>query len=58
MKKGEKMRNQTVFQFVVNFDKEIMKDLVLKARYMGLADYEKLNGQGIVRSLMQTLLLK
>jgi hypothetical protein len=51
VKKGDKIRNQTVFQFVANFDKEIMKNLVLKARYMGIADYEKLNGQGIVHRL-------
>jgi hypothetical protein len=51
VKKGDKMRNQIVFQFVANFDKEIMKNLVLKARYMGIADYEKLNGQGIVHRL-------
>jgi hypothetical protein len=51
VKRGDNMRNQMVFQFVANFDKEIMKNLVLKARYMGLADYEKINGQGIVHRL-------
>lgn len=45
VKRGDKMRNQAVFQFVGNFDKEIMKNVNLRARYMGLIDYEKLDPQ-------------
>jgi hypothetical protein len=48
VKKGDKIRNQVVFQFVASYDKEILKNIILKARYMAILDYEKLNGQGIV----------
>lgn len=58
VKKGETWRNQMVFQFVANFDKEIMKNIVLKARYMGLADYEKLDGQGLVHRVDANLTAK
>ncbi len=58
VKKGENIRNQVVFQFVANFDKEIMKNIVLKARYMGLADYAKLSGQGLVHRLDANLTAK
>lgn len=58
MKRGENMRNQIVFQFVANFDKEIAKNMFLKARYMAVADYAKLNGQGIVHRLDANLTAK
>lgn len=43
--RGDNMRSQVIFQLVANFDKEIMKNVVLKARYMGLIDYNRLNSQ-------------
>jgi len=49
--KGQVMRNQIVFQFVMEMNKEIMKNVTLKARYLGIADYQKLNGQGFVHRL-------
>lgn len=55
---GDKMRNQIVFQLVANFDKEIMTNVRLKARYMALADYEKLNGQGIVHRVDASVVMK
>jgi hypothetical protein len=58
VKRGENMRNQIVFQFVANFDKEIAKNMFLKARYMAVADYAKLNGQGIVHRLDANLTAK
>lgn len=58
VKRGENIRNQVVFQFVANFDKEIMKNIFLKARYMAVADYAKLNGQGIVHRLDANLTAK
>jgi hypothetical protein len=58
VKRGENIRNQAVFQFVANFDKEIMKNVTLKARYLALADYEKLNNQGIVQRLDASLVAK
>jgi hypothetical protein len=58
VEKGAKMRNQVAFQFVANFDKEIMKNIFLKARYMNLFDYQNLNGQGIVTRLDATLTAK
>jgi hypothetical protein len=39
--KGETWRNQIVFQFVADFDKEIMKNVNLKARYLMIADYKE-----------------
>lgn len=58
VKRGEKMRNQVVFQFVANFDKEILKNMFLKARYMAVVDYAKINGQGIVHRLDANLTAK
>ncbi|MBP9688860.1 MAG: DUF3078 domain-containing protein [Bacteroidia bacterium] len=51
VKRGDNMRNQVVFQMVLNFDKEIMKNVTLKSRYMGLLDYERLEPQYIVSRL-------
>jgi hypothetical protein len=48
VQRGEKVRNQFVGQLVVNFDKEIMKNLFLKLRYQGVIDYERINHTGIV----------
>ncbi len=58
VKKGEVMRNQIVFQFVANYDKEIMKNMFLKARYMAIADYRNLTGTGIVSRLDASLTAK
>jgi hypothetical protein len=58
VKRGENMRNQTVFQFVANFDKEIMTNVVLKARYLALLDYQNINGQGTVHRLDANLTAK
>lgn len=41
VRKGEIWRNQVVFQFVADFDKEVIKNISLKARYLLLADYAK-----------------
>lgn len=40
---GKKFRNELAFQVVANFDKDIMKNLNLKSRYLLFASYEKLN---------------
>lgn len=48
VERGQKIRTQMVGQLVVNFDKEIMKNLFLKMRYQGVMDYERINHQGIV----------
>lgn len=58
VERGENMRNQVVFQFVANFDKEIMKNIFLKARYMNLFDYGNLTSQGIVTRFDATLTAK
>lgn len=58
VKRGENIRNQIVFQFVANFDKEIMKNIFFKARYLAVADYARLNGQGIVHRLDANLTAK
>lgn len=51
VKRGENMRNQIVFQTVLNFDKEVMKNVNIKARYMGLLDYDRLAATYIVSRL-------
>jgi hypothetical protein len=56
--RGENMRNQVVFQFVANFDKEILKNVVLKARYMGLLDYARFDSKYIVSRLDASLTAK
>lgn len=58
VKRGDNMRNQVVFQLVMNYDKEIMKNVNLKARYMGLLDYDRLNPQYIVSRLDVSLTAK
>lgn len=58
VKRGDNMRNQVVFQLVMNYDKEIMKNVNLKARYMGLLDYDRLNPQYIVSRLDLSLTAK
>lgn len=58
VKRGDKIRNQVVFQFVASYDKEILKNINLKARYMAILDYEKLNGQGIVHRFDANLTAK
>jgi hypothetical protein len=58
VERGQNMRNQIVFQFVANFDKEIMKNMFLKARYLAIADYENLTGTGIVSRLDASLTAK
>lgn len=39
---GKKVRNEVAFQFIANFDKNIAKNISLKARYMAFANYETL----------------
>lgn len=56
--RGQNMRNQIVFQLVAEVNKEIMKNVTLKARYQGIADYQKLNGQGFVHRLDVNILAK
>ena len=58
VKRGDNMRNQVVFQMVANFDKEILKNIVLKARYMGLLDYGKLEAKHIVSRVDASLTAK
>ncbi len=58
VKRGDNMRNQVVFQMVLNFDKEIMKNVTLKSRYMGLLDYERLDSKYIVSRLDVSLTAK
>lgn len=48
VKRGDNIRDQIVFQLVANFDKEIMKNVTLKARYMGLLDYNRLDSKYVV----------
>ncbi len=56
--KGQNIRNQFVFQFVAEFNKEVMKNITVKARYAGIADYQKLNSQGFVHRLDLNILAK
>lgn len=58
VKRGEVFRNQVVFQMVANFDKEIMKNVTLKARYQGLLDYDRLRGQYIISRLDASIIAK
>lgn len=58
VKRGDNMRNQVVFQFVGNFDKEILKNIVLKARYLGLLDYAKIDSKYIVSRVDASLTAK
>jgi hypothetical protein len=58
VERGANIRTQAVFQFVGNFDKEIMKNVVLKARYQALLDYGNLTSQGIVHRLDASLVAK
>jgi hypothetical protein len=58
VEKGKNIRNQIVFQMVINFDKEIMKNVNLKTRYMALMDYEKLNFMNMVSRLDASLVAK
>ena len=58
VKRGEVFRNQVVFQMVANFDKEIMKNVTLKARYQGLLDYDRLRGQYVISRLDASIIAK
>lgn len=58
VKKGDKVRNQVVFQFVASYDREILKNIILKARYLAILDYTKLNRQGIVHRFDANLTAK
>ncbi|MBC7381538.1 MAG: DUF3078 domain-containing protein [Bacteroidia bacterium] len=40
-KAGDKLRNQVVFQYIISFDKEIVKNVTLKWRYTVNFDYYK-----------------
>jgi hypothetical protein len=56
--KGKYVRNQVVFQLVAEVNKEIMKNVTLKARYMGVADYTNVNKSGIVHRLDLNIIAK
>lgn len=58
VKRGDNLRNQVVFQLVASFDKEILKNIVLKARYMGLLDYDRIDSKYIVSRLDVSLTAK
>jgi hypothetical protein len=51
VKRGQNIRNQVIFQTVLTFDKEVMKNVNLKARYMGLLDYDRLDTKYVVSRL-------
>jgi hypothetical protein len=50
---GQYVRTQAVFQLLATFDKDVAKNLNLKARYVSTLDYAKLNliSQGLVHRL-------
>jgi Protein of unknown function (DUF3078) len=56
--KGQNVRYQAVFQFVANFEKEVVKNITIKARYLGIADYQKLNSEGFVHRLDFNIIAK
>lgn len=56
--KGAYYRNQYALQIVGSFDKEIMKNITLKARYMLVVDYMKMNHQGIINRLDASIVAK
>lgn len=58
VKRGDNWRNQVIFQIVLNYDKEIMKNVVLKWRYMGLLDYQKIDSKYIVSRLDASITAK
>lgn len=39
---GKKMRSEIAFQFIINFDKDIAKNINLKTNFMAFADYRNL----------------
>lgn len=57
---GQRVRTQVIFQLLANFDKDIAKNLNLKARYLGMMDYAKTNNfsQGAVHRLDLSLTAK
>jgi hypothetical protein len=58
VERGQNIRTQAVFQLVLNFDKEIMTNVILRARYQGLLDYGNLTSQGVVHRLDASLVAK
>ncbi len=56
--KGDYYRNQIVFQFIGNYDKEIFKNITLKARYMLVVDYKQPDHEGIINRLDASLVAK
>lgn len=56
--KGEYVRNQFIFQFIASFDKEIFKNVTLKARFMQLQDYQQFDKKGMVSRLDANLVAK
>jgi hypothetical protein len=51
--KGDYVRTQVILQLLGTFDKEIAKNLNLKARYLGMMDYGKLSkpAEGLIHRL-------
>lgn len=43
VKRGHTVRTQAVFQLLAEFDKEIVKNISLKARYLSTLDYERVS---------------
>lgn len=58
-KPGDKIRNQFVLQFLINFNKDILPNVNLQARYTGQYDYFKLKDPNtFVHRLEATFLMK
>ena len=49
--KGSYLRNQLAFQFIGSFDKEVVKNITLKARYMMVVDYRHIDHRGLINRL-------
>ena len=58
-KPGDNIRNQFVFQFLANVDKNIFENVNLKARYSALMDYFRFGvSNGIVHRFDANLTMK
>lgn len=56
--KGDYIRNQYAAQFIASFDKEVMKNVTLKMRYMLVTDYQQLDHKGIINRLDASVIAK
>ena len=58
-KPGDNIRNQFVFQYLVNIDKDVWENINVKARYSALIDYFRLNkSNSIVHRLDANVTMK